>query len=380
MKIIRVITRLNAGGPSFQAEFLSKALRERGHETLLVHGTLGPGESPAPARWHLAPRRMHLLGLVRGIDPARDVAALWRLFRLFARERPDVVHTHHAKAGALGRLAAHLAGVPAVVHTYHGNIFSGYFSPPVERSVIAVERRLAGFADALVAISPSQKADLADRFRIAPPSQFHLIPLGLDLAPFLTAHSPDPALREEIGFPPSGPVVGIVARLEPVKDIARFLHIARIVSGALSTARFLIVGDGPLRMELEEKARILGIADRTLFIGAREDLPRLCPLMDVLCLTSRNEGTPVSLIEAMAAGRPVVAHAVGGVGDVIEDGRTGILVNPADPEGFARRVATLLLDASLRERLGRAARESVRSRFAPERLADDIEALYCSLL
>ncbi len=378
MKIIRVITRLNAGGPTWQAEFLAAALTARGHETLLVHGRLGDGEAPAPAAWKIAPRRLELPALARRVDPFRDLAALWALWRLFRRERPDVVHTHHAKAGALGRLAARLAGVPVVVHTFHGNVLSGYFPDGVSRVVARIERFLGRISTVLVAVSPSQKRDLAECFRVAPVDRIAVVPLGTDLAPFLEARA-DPAFKEGLGIRREAPVVGIVARLEPVKDVAFFLDVARCVGATRPDARFLVVGDGPLRPELESLARDPGIAGKTVFLGMRADVARLYPVMDVVCLTSRNEGTPLTLIEAMAAGRAVVARAVGGVPDLLEGGRAGVLVPPGVPEPFAREVQALLADPARRQSLGDAARSASR-RYDARRLAADIEEMYRGLL
>lgn len=378
MKIVRIITRLNAGGPTWQAEFLSRALAERGHETFLVHGDLGQGEAPAPAAWRLAPRRIEVPALGRRIDPARDTAAFLAILALVRRERPDVVHTHHAKAGALGRLAAWMAGVPAVVHTFHGNVLSGYFPPAGSRLVTGIERFLGRLSSALIAVSPAQRRDLVGRFRIASGRKVAVVPLGTDLAPFREAGF-DPALKEALGLPRAAPVVGIVARLEPVKDVASFLEAARLASGRRPDARFLVVGDGPLRGELEGAARSFGIADRVRFLGMRDDVARLYPLMDVVCLTSRNEGTPLSLIEAMAAGRATVACAVGGVPDLVADGRTGILVPPGEPERFAEAVGGLLADPARRESLGAAARVAAGP-YDARRLVGDILELYRSLL
>lgn len=378
MKILRIITRLNAGGPTWQAEFLSQALAAAGHETILAYGALAAGEAPAPAAWRRAPRRVSVPALRRRVHPAGDLAAFRALLHLIRGERPDVVHTHHAKAGALGRLAARAAGVPVIVHTFHGNVLSGYFGPAASAAVRRIERSLARISTALVAVSLSQKRDLAERFRVAPAEKIAVVPLGVDLASFRESRF-DAALKTALGFPPEAPVVGIVARLEPVKDVAGFLEAARRVSDARPDARFLVVGDGPLRAGLEERAGDLGISGKTLFLGMRDDLACLYPLMDVVCLTSRNEGTPLSLIEAMAAGRAIAARAVGGVPDLLEGGRAGLLVPPDGPERLAAVVTGLLADAPRRRALGEAAR-AVAQRYDADRLAATIERLYHDLL
>jgi len=300
------------------------------------------------------------------------------LTRLVRGRRPDVVHTHMAKAGAIGRLAAHRAEVPVIVHTFHGHVLDGYFSRPVARAFIATERRLARWSSALVAVSPAVRDELLD-LGIGRTDQWRVIPLGLELDPLLDAGVDRASARSSLGLPVDGAVVGIVGRLVPIKDHATFIAAAAKVAAEREDVRFAIVGDGELRTDLERTSRA-ALGDRVVFTGWVHDLPRLYAALDVVALTSRNEGTPVALIEAAAAGRPVVATRVGGVADVVRDGVTGALVDAGDAAGIARELLKVLADAGLARARGDAARAHVRDRFSAERLEDDIVALYEELL
>jgi glycosyltransferase involved in cell wall biosynthesis len=316
--------------------------------------------------------------LRRAIDPIRDVRAFRQISRLIRERRPTIVHTHMAKAGALGRLAARKGRVPAIVHTFHGHVLEGYFSGPVNRAVLGAERGLARITDALIAVSPAVRDELL-ALRVGRPSQWRVIPIGLDLAPLLTLE-PDPmSARRLLGLPEEGPVIGIVGRLAPIKDYATFLSAAARVAREVPDATFAVVGDGELRDPLESRARAL-LGERCRFTGWVMDLPNLYAALDVVVLTSRNEGTPVALIEAGAAGKPVVATRVGGVPDVVLEGQTGLLAPSRDPEAIAGQVLRLLRDPSEAGGLGTAAREWVRGRFSIDRLADDLAALYRELL
>jgi len=289
-----------------------------------------------------------------------------------------VVHTHLAKAGALGRIAARRTRVPVIVHTYHGHVLEGYFSSPVSRAVLMVERRLAALTDALVAVSDAVRDDLVAR-GVGRPGQWRVIPLGLDLSKLLGQLPDARSARRVLGLPEDGPTVGIVGRLTPVKDHATFLAAAARIAQMRPEATFAIAGDGELREGLEMQARRL-LGDRCRFLGWVMDLPNLYAALDVVVLTSRNEGTPVALIEAGAAARPVVATEVGGVPDVVRNGVTGLLAPQGDPASIAAQVLRVLEEPGLGRSLGSAGREWVRNRFTIDRLADDLAALYGELL
>jgi glycosyltransferase involved in cell wall biosynthesis len=289
------------------------------------------------------------------------------------------VHTHTAKAGVLGRVAARLAGVPVVVHTYHGHVLHGYYTPLRSWLLRRAERVLGALSDRLVTVSEQVKRDLVS-YRVASPEKIAVIPLGLDLEPFLESAGYRRKLRRELGMSNGELLVGIVGRIFPIKNHRLFLEAAAQVAAELETARFLVVGDGVLRPAMEEYARTLGLGDRVIFTGWRRDLPLIYPDLDVLVVCSDNEGTPVSAIEAMAAGCPVVATRVGGLPDLIAEGETGCLVPPRDPAALAAGILRLLRDREMARRLGEAARASVAERFTVERLCGDVEGLYSEVL
>jgi glycosyltransferase involved in cell wall biosynthesis len=381
IKVVRVIARLNIGGPAVHTVLLTAGLDPARFQSLLVTGVVGPNEGDmqdlATAKG-VSPVVVPSLG--REIRARRDWAAFLDLYRLFRRERPHVVHTHTAKAGMLGRLAARPAGVPVVVHTFHGHVFRGYFGPLKSRFFIFLERFLARFSDCIVTVSEGQRRELA-AYGIAPPERIAVVPLGFDLESFLTVTAQaGQRWRREIGVPGDAPLVGIVARLTGVKNHRLFLETARRVVDAVPEACFAVVGDGELRGDLEAYAARLGLAERVVFTGWVREMAPVYAALDVVALTSLNEGTPVTLIEGMAAGRPVVSTAVGGVPDIVAHGETGLLVPSGDADALAEAIVELLRDPARRRALGRAGREAVRTRFAAERLVADVERLYAELL
>jgi len=388
MKVLRVIARLNIGGPARHVMLLDQGLRARGYDTLLVHGQIDAGEGSLERLaddGHLPKERIADLG--RRISPFSDLWAFVRLVRIVFRERPDVIHSHTAKAGALGRLAALMFNVTRprkrrslVVHTFHGHVLAGYFGPATNVLVKFAERSLAKITDRIVTISSTQRDDIVGRFSIAPASRTVTIPLGLDLEPLLSQPLPAPTRRRELGLGEDDPVIGYVGRFVPIKDLATLIEAFAIVLRQLPAAALILAGDGPVRPELESLGRRMNLGDRMRFLGWSNDLVSLYATMDVCALSSLNEGTPVALIEAMASSKAVVSTNVGGVPDIIDDGRTGILVPPGDAEALAGAIVGLLKDREARCRIGGAARESVSARFRQERLVDDVARMYTSAL
>ncbi len=320
-----------------------------------------------------------MVGLGRKISPWRDLLVLIRLYRLCVRYRPHVVHTHTAKAGVVGRLAAYLAGVPVIVHTYHGHIFHGYFSPAKTWVFLAIERWLGRFTHRLVTVSEAVRRDLL-RLEICKPDRVVVIPLGLQLEPLLSCERRRGELRSELGLGEDTLLVGIIARLVPIKAHEVFLDAAARVAAREPLSRFLLVGDGERRGELEALVDRLGLRERVQFLGWREDLDRVLADLDIVALSSRNEGSPVCLIEAMAAARSVVATRAGGVGDVVEDGVTGCLVEVDNAQQMAQSILALLGDPKRRAKMGQAGRRRVYPGFSSQRLVDDIDRLYRELL
>ncbi|TMK71171.1 MAG: glycosyltransferase family 4 protein [Actinobacteria bacterium] len=383
-KILRVIARLNMGGPALHVAYLTAGLRERGYDTTLVAGTLARGEdSMAFVAEGLGVEVVSIPELGREISPLRDLFATIRLAGLIRRERPQILHTHTAKAGTVGRVAALLAGrarPPIVVHTFHGHVLRGYFGPVRSRFFRFLERWLARHTTALVAVSPQVRDDLV-ALGVAAPEKFTVVRLGIELDERVGA---DANGREEtrryLGIPPDRFAVGWVGRMTPVKRTENVLDGFKRLRARGIDATLCLVGDGPDRAGLERRAHELGIVKDTLFLGYQEDVGPLYAAFDALVLPSGNEGTPVSVIEALAAETPVVATRVGGVPDVVRDGEDGFLVEPGDSEVFAERLAELARDPALRERFGAAGRARVVPRYAVERLVDDIDRLYRALL
>jgi glycosyltransferase involved in cell wall biosynthesis len=378
LRILRIFSRLNIGGPSLHVILLSSGLRPLGYETRLVVGKESPREGnmlPLAAEKNVVCESM--VGLGREIAPLSDLRALAGLHRLMRAWHPAIVHTHTAKAGVLGRIAARTAGVPTVVHTYHGHVLRGYFSPATTALFRWLETRLATTADALVAVSESVKQDLV-ALGIAPAGRIRVIPVGLDLA-HLAEGLPRGRLRTEAAIPQGAPFVGMVGRLVPIKDVPTFLRAARIVAEALPEARFALVGDGEERPALEALCRELGLDGKATFFGWRRDLAAVYGDLDVVVNASRNEGTPVALIEALAAAKPVVATRVGGTPDVLGEGERGRLVPPGDPESLARAVLETLEGSEASRRRAQAGRDYVLKRHSSDRLVRDVDALYRDL-
>ena len=384
MRILRVIARLNMGGPALHVAYLTDGLKKRGYETTLVAGSLARGEDSmafvADAR-EVPIIRIDELG--REISPLRDLVATFRLARLIRRERPQILHTHTAKAGTVGRVAVLLAGSrrpPIVVHTFHGHVLRGYFGPVRSLVFRLLERWLAGRTTALIAVSPQVRDDLVS-LGIAPRERFAVIRLGIELDERIAAERNGRAeSRRYLGIPRDRFAVGWIGRMTAVKRTDDVLVAFKRLRESGVEAVLCMVGDGPDRAGLEQRAHDLGIVRDTLFLGYQEDVAPFYAAFDALVLPSSNEGTPVSAIEALGAGRPVVATRVGGVPDVVRDGVDGFLVEAGATDELADRLAELAHDPALRERMGEQGRERVLPRYAVERLVDDVDRLYRSLL
>jgi len=378
IRVVRIIARMNIGGPARHVALLETELPARGYASWLVHGAPASVEGELP----LAPGPGHEIvrvgALSRAVHPGRDLAAFLAIWRVLRRVQPDIVDTHTAKAGALGRVAAAFYNVgrgpgrrAIVVHTFHGNVFRGYFGRAGSALVRAIERTLARLTDRIVAISSRQRDDLVDEFHIAPRDRVVVIPLGLDLDAL--AAIPAPAAPADDSRPVTCAFVG---RLVAIKQVDLLLRACARAFAVHPRARLLVAGDGESRAELEALAARLGLGDRVRFLGWQTDLAALYAGIDIVALSSINEGTPVAVIEAMAAARAVLSTAVGGVPDLIDDGRTGRLVPPGDEAALAAALGELIANAELRRRLGLAARSDVRTRFGDARLVHEMDRLY----
>ena len=386
--VVRVITRLNIGGPSIQATRLTTALEPYGFTTRLLHGRLGDGEGDMSYLIAPGADAAFIPELRRRLSPLHDYRALVRLYGEISRAHPAIVHTHMAKAGLLGRLAAALHNLTRgsaprarVVHTYHGHVLDGYFSAFMTTVFITLERLLANASDAIVAISPAIRDELLDRHHIGVAAQYRVVPLGFDLAPFAAIDDRARAIaRTDLNLPAGAAVVTTVGRLTAIKQHRLFLDVVQRVVAAHPNAIALVAGDGELRAGLEAYAASLGIASHVRFLGWRRDLATIYGATDVFLLTSRNEGTPVALIEAMASGVPGVSTDVGGVKDVIDSPEAGLLAPFGDANALAAGVNALVADPARRSAMGARARAGVITRYGIDRLVADVAALYRELL
>ena len=369
MRIARVIARLNVGGPARHVSWLTASLPE----SILITGRVAPGEDDMSAFTAALGVEPVVIGEMSRAVSWRDAIVAWRLFRIFRRFRPDIVHTHTAKAGTVGRVAGLLYRLTSrqrvrLVHTFHGHVFHGYYGRLTTALFLAIERILARFTDAIVVLSPLQRDEIHGRYRIGRAEQFVVVPLGLDLAPYAAARASEP--RDAF-------VVAMVGRLTEVKDHDFFLRAWAAWGHPSAIAH--IIGEGHLRAALEQQARDLGIADRVRFLGTRDDPEVFYREADLVVLTSRNEGTPLTILEAMAAGVPVLSTAVGGVPDLLGDDR-GVMVSHGDVQAFAGALSRLAADPDLRARLAAAGLAFVHQHYAKERLVRDIRELYERLL
>lgn len=381
LKVVRIISRLNVGGPARQACFLHEQLAQCSDSVLLA-GRLDPGE--ADMSYLLPPGNhvVHVDALRRSIRPWTDIRAFWKIFNVVRKERPHIVHTHCSKAGALGRIAATLLRVPVRIHTYHGNVFHGHFGPLTSRLFVQIEHLLGNITTRVVAISESQAEELSRKYQIVDAEKIALIPNGYDLGPFFSADG-DRSVRQQCGIDDSKFLVTWAGRLAPIKNINLLGEIVR-AGRRNPELHFMIVGDGSERARLQQLTR--GCSNVT-FLGWRAEMPPVWASAEVALLTSRNEGTPTTLIEAMATGKPFVSTNVGGISDLaIPPLRNGFspgvfqagngFLTPPSASGIITCLEMLARDRALAARMGREGQLFVRRRFRAERLLQDIEALY----
>ncbi len=404
MKILRIIARLNVGGPARHVVWLTEGLQSYGHETLLVAGVVPPGEDDMSYVAAASGVRPFTLPQMSREISLKDALTVWKLFRLMRTERPDIVHTHTAKAGTAGRVAGimykGLSGKTRrchFVHTYHGHVFHSYYGMFKTRLFLAIERFLARFAtDRIIVISEQQLREINETFRVGRREQFAVIPLGIDLSAYAAWRDRRPRLRNELKLKDDEVLIGIVGRATEIKNHRLFLEAAALLKRTFgSKIHFAIIGDGNLRRDLEAQARSLGLENDVSFLGTRNDPEDFYPALDIVALTSLNEGTPLTLIEAMANARPVIATAVGGVPDLLgaparpatqvdeapgyQICERGISVAGGDAEGFARGLMRLIADPELRDDLGRVGLEFVTDKYAKERLLSNMAELYRDL-
>ena len=389
-KILRIHNRLITGGPSLNALYLTKYLSSQ-FETLLLVGEKEDHEQNA---YFLAEQMgikpLFIPDMGRSIHPLKDYKAYKQVQKIIKDFKPDIVHTHSAKPGAVGRLAASSLHIPAIVHTYHGHVFHSYFGKLKTNFIINTERFLAKKSHALVAISDKQKSELAEDFRIADKAKFKVIPLGFELSKFSEDQGEKrKKFRNEFNLKDDEIAIGIIGRLVPIKNHNLFLEgINYLLNSTSKKIKAFIIGDGETRQALENKAKQLNIPfsddhdpnSSLIFTSWRNDIDIINAGLDIIALTSLNEGTPVSLIEAQAANKPIVSTRVGGIGDIVLENETALLSDTNDIASFRENLLRLVEDDALRNSFNQKGADYVRKKFSVERLANDMSDLYYELL
>ena len=375
--VMHVITRLTVGGSSENTVSMIEELERFGYDSTLVLGPQSEGPTVDDAR-RRGCRIVELDGLVREVSPARDVAAVLQLYRLFRRARPSIVHTHTSKAGFVGRLAAWLARVPAVIHQPHGHIFYGYWSRPRTALFVALERVAAHWTDTLVALTPREIEENLER-GIGRAAQYAVVPSPVPTRALREAAPSRTAARARLGLAPDAYVVAGVGRFVPIKGFDLLVGALAELVARVPGAHLLLIGDGVERGALEAQAAALGVAGRLRISGAGSDVIELLSAADVLAAPSRNEGMGRVLVEAMALGLPVVGTRVGGIADVILDGECGLVVPPEDAGALAEALVDLGLDAARRAKLAEGAPPRAEA-FSTPVAAAAMRALYDALV
>jgi glycosyltransferase involved in cell wall biosynthesis len=399
MKIIRIIARINVGGPARHVIWLTKEFNDSEFQTVLLAGTVPPGEED-----------MAWFAEENGVSPVfieelsrelslKDIISLWKIYKRLRKEKPDVIHTHTAKAGTIGRIAGMFYRLfsrkkVSIIHTFHGHIFHSYYGNLKTKIFLLIEKFLARFAtDKIVVISEQQFEEIHREFGIGTSSQFEIVPLGIDLKSFSEPDLRRNILRDELGAAETDIIVGFVGRLTEIKNISLILKAAKLFREQKTpespNIRFVIVGDGNLRNELEAESASYELQETVRFVGNLENIADVYAALDVVALSSLNEGTPLSLIEAMANGKPVISSAVGGVIDLLGDVEAehdrfnvcqrGLRYDSNDEEGLFNSLIHLAREKSLREGLGARGKSFVQDNYSKHRLFEDIRKLYRDL-
>lgn len=381
-RICRIITRLDVGGPSQHCVYLANSLEDFGLHTILLHGNIDPDREESME--YLAEQEgvdtYRIPDLQREIRPLADLRAFWHLYLALRRMRPHIVHTHHAKAGAIGRIAAALCNVPIIVHTFHGISLRDYFGPIKNRIFLTVEQICARVSTALIATGPNDRDELVE-LGVAADEKFVVIPLGLPLQGLAdAAENKEGQLRDELGIRDDELLVVYIGRFVPIKNVPAFIDMAANVLDQRDDVRFVLFGEGPLRNKLQQQAEDLGISDRVSFCGVTDTIERVYADADLVVLCSRREGMSLVMMESLAAAAPVVSTQVGDVTNSVIDGVTGRLVPPGDTEALSEEVLQALDNMTESRRMARAGQKHVLNSFSVEALSKRLHALYNALI
>ncbi len=391
-RVLRILNRLIIGGPALNATYLTRYMAPE-FETMLVIGGKDDHEQDADhITDYLGIDATVIPEMKRSIQPINDSIAYQKVKALIQKFKPDIVHTHAAKSGLIGRLAADACKVPVIVHTFHGHVFHSYFNKVATGAFIQIERYLAKRSSGIIAISKTQKEELAYKYKICPADKIQTIPLGLDLDKFMIwQERKRDIFRDKYGIQPDEIAIGIIGRIVPVKNHSFFVEVAaKLQAQTQKKLRFLVIGDGDMRTQMETEFRNAGVdyayypedqrPAAAICTSWQTDMDLVLAGLDIVALTSHNEGTPVSLIEAQAAAKPVVSTNVGGVSDVVVDNQCGFTIEAGHADYFTDAMLRLIESPDLRSYFGAQGRKFVEDKFSYQRLVSDMSAYYYSLL
>jgi glycosyltransferase involved in cell wall biosynthesis len=353
LKVLQIITRIDKGGSAEDIVITAMGLDKERYELTLMSG---PVEDPSQDRKKeiegYGIRHIFIPELVRNINLFKDLMAFLKIYRVLRKEKFDIVHTHTSKAGLLGRLAAKMARVPIIIYTPHGHVFFGYFSSLKTKIFILLEKLASPLADKIVALTNGEKEDYIV-YKIASERKLAIICSGVDLNRFKELSSDEKRkIKKELGIPENSLVVGTAGRLVPIKGLEFLVEASKIIVSKYPDTYFLFAGDGPLRQSLEKKACRMGVKDNIIFLGWRDDVPKIISIFDIFVLPSLNEGMGRVLVEAMSLGKPIVASEIGGIPDLVIHGKNGFLVPPKNPKELAKYIQILLDNEEKRQKLG----------------------------
>lgn len=391
-RVLRILNRLIIGGPALNATYLTKYMAPDFETQLIIGGKDDHEQDATHLTDQLGITPVVVPEMKRAIQPGQDRIAYKKIKAIIKEFKPDVVHTHAAKSGAIGRLAAAACKVPVIVHTFHGHVFHSYFGKVKSQAFINIERYLARKSSGIIAISDIQKNELADIYKICPKEKINIIPLGLDLDKFGDDQDRKrAAFRKLYDIADDEIAIGIIGRIVPVKNHGLFVAAAaNVLQQTQKKVRFIIIGDGDMRGQMEAEFKVVGIDyayypqdprhATAICISWQTKVDEVLAGLDIVALTSHNEGTPVSLIEAQAARRALVSTNVGGVADVVLNGQSGFVTEPGNAVQFAKALVTLIESEDTRQAFGAAGQQHVQKLYSYKRLVADMSEYYDRLL
>ena len=376
IKIIRIQSRICIGGPAIHSEILSRHMPNTKYETLLIGGSLQKGEYSRYEELRKKGIRITVLNeMKRNYHLINDIRSIFKLYNLIKKEKPDIVETHTAKAGAVGRLAAYFARVQIITHTFHGHVFENYFIKVVTKVIIFIERLLAKISTRIIVLSERQYEDIVHKFKISKPNKTELIPLGIEIEEFLKIEK-NGLLKKELNIPSKNFLIAVIGRIVAIKNFEMVFRVLKKLRNDGLNIHLCVVGDGELKEKYEKQEE----NEANHFLGWIPDIHSVYAGIDVIVLASFNEGTPLTIIEAMASKVPVVATKVGGVPDLIKQGGTGYICEVNDDEKMAQSIKLLLTNNGEKKRITNNAQKFIKENFSYQRLIRDMENLYEELI